>query len=99
MPRGLRWLSCQFSPEVEFAKERSTGRIVAIVPVTSHFEAIEGGDMENVAAVSLPRQGCGLLHFSRGEWSASTRILFNLSPQQVILQFADQFDGLPPAHQ
>src|SRR5262245_197068 len=50
-PRGLRWKECQWGPEVEFARERSTREIVALVSVTVQFEAVEGGDMEGVPAV------------------------------------------------
>src|SRR5436190_5561540 len=45
-PRGLRWKDCTFERDVELARERQTGQLVALVPVTIQFEAIEGSDME-----------------------------------------------------
>jgi hypothetical protein len=98
IPRGLHWLACRFSSETEFAKERKTGRIVALVAVTVEFKAIEGGDMEGLPAVSLPRQGCAVLQFARGEWTTSGRVLFNLSPSRVVEQFAQEYTRLAPAH-
>src|SRR5215468_3059014 len=43
-PRGLRWKACEWEPGVEYARDRETGGIVALVGVTISFEAIEGGD-------------------------------------------------------
>jgi hypothetical protein len=97
-PRGLRWLACPFSSETEFAKERKTGRIVALVGVTVEFQAVEGGDMEGLPAVSLPRQGCAILKFAHGEWTTTGRVLFNLSPRQAVEQFAKEYARLAPAH-
>src|SRR5947209_20279572 len=46
-PRGLRWKSCDWdAKEVAFAREIKTRMLNALVAVTIHFEAIEGGDME-----------------------------------------------------
>ncbi len=98
IPRGLRWLACQFSSETEFAKARKTGQIVAIVGVMVEFEAIEGGDMEGLPAVPLPRQGCAVLQFARGEWTTAGRVIFNLSPHQVVEKFAQEYSWLAPAH-
>ena len=50
-PRGLRWVDCDFDDDVAFARDRRTGRYRALVGVTIRFEAIEGGDMEEVEAV------------------------------------------------
>jgi hypothetical protein len=91
LPRGLRWISCAFAPDVEFARDKSARQTVALVPVTVQFEAIEGGDMEGLPAVPLPRQGCAVLHFQRGEWSTTGRVIFNLQPAQVFEQFAGDF--------
>src|SRR5438093_2971529 len=50
-PRGLRWKECDWGEVVEFARDRQAGQLVALASVTISFEAIEGGDMEGVAAV------------------------------------------------
>lgn len=94
LPRGLRWVSCAFSPDVEFAREKPGRQIVALAPVIVYFEAVEGGDMEDLPAVPLPRQGCAVLYFSRGEWTTTGRVIFNLLPGQIFEQFAGDFEHL-----
>ena len=94
LPRGLRWVSCAFTPDVAFARAKSGRHIVALVPVTIHFEAIEGSDMEGLPAVPHGRNGSALLHFQRGEWSTQGRVFLNLEPAQVLEQFAAEFDRI-----
>src|SRR5438046_7231352 len=50
-PRGLRWKDCQWEDPVEFARDRQTGQIHALVGVTIALEAIAGSDMEGLPAV------------------------------------------------
>lgn len=96
LPRGLRWVSSVFALHFDLAREKTTRQIVALVPVTVQFEAIEGGDMEGLPAVPVPRQGCAVLHFQRGDWSTSGRVMFNLDPAQVLEQFACDFERIGP---
>src|SRR4051812_19911783 len=51
-PRGLRWKAALWEPAVEFVREKKTGKLAALAAVAVQFEAIEGGDMEDVAAVA-----------------------------------------------
>jgi hypothetical protein len=96
LPRGLRWVACTFDPEVVFARERSRlhRRIVALVAVTVQFEAVEGGDMEGLPAVPQPRHGSAVLTFERHEWTTAGRVLFNLTPAQVLEHFAAEYEPL-----
>ena len=48
-PRGLSWKECNFASRVELARDRQTGQLIALVPVTIAFEAVAGGPMEGVA--------------------------------------------------
>src|SRR5436190_23560086 len=43
-PRGLRWKDCSFENDLELARDRQTNKLVALVPVTIQFEAVEGSD-------------------------------------------------------
>lgn len=95
-PRGLRWLDCQWQDQVRFARDRQTGLITAFVGVNIRFEAIEGGDMEDVAAVSTVRDACALFHYQLGVWGTGGRALFNLDPQSAIDRFQDQYESLDP---
>jgi hypothetical protein len=48
--------------------------------VNVSFEAIEGGDMEDVEAVSTIRDGSAMFHLQNGRWGSGGRILFNMNP-------------------
>src|SRR5207244_3081742 len=67
-PRGLRWKDCWFENELELARDRHSGQLVALVPVTIQFEAIEGGDMEGVPAVEYAKNASAVFFFQRGQW-------------------------------
>lgn len=97
-PRGLRWLDCQWQDRsVKFARDRQTGLITAFVGVNIRFEAIEGGDMEDVAAVGTIREACALFHYQLGNWGTGGRALFNLDPEMAIQRFGNQYEALAPA--
>ena len=94
-PRGLRWLDCQWQDNsVTFARDRQTGLITAFAGVNIRFEAIEGGDMEDVAAVGTVRDACALFHYQGGHWGTGGRALFNLDPKMAIERFGDQYEPL-----
>src|SRR3954470_23583325 len=48
-PRGLRWRECDWQNGVVFARDVQSKLLTAFVGVNIRFEAIEGGDMEDVA--------------------------------------------------
>jgi hypothetical protein len=97
-PRGLKWLDCQWQDNsLRFARDRQTGLITAFVGVNIRFEAIEGGDMEDVAAVGTVREACALFHYQAGSWGTGGRALFNLDPQMAIDRFGDQYESLAAA--
>jgi hypothetical protein len=91
-PRGLRWKDCAFENELELARERKTGQLVALVPVTIQFEAIEGSDMEGLPAVSNLRNASAVFYFQRGQWLTVGKAVFNLNPVEVIQHFRNQYE-------
>ena len=93
-PRGLRWKDCEWESEVAFARERQTGRLAALVAVTIAFEAIEGGEMEGVAAVGNLRNASAVFFFDAGRWRTTGRAIFNLSPVEAIEHFKGQYERL-----
>ncbi|MCI0381269.1 MAG: hypothetical protein L0215_27100 [Gemmataceae bacterium] len=93
-PRGLRWKECQWEDTVEFVRERKSGHIAALVGVTIAFEAIEGGDMEGVAAVGNLRNASAVFFFQRGTWSTVGRAVFNMNPDEAIRHFANQYERI-----
>ena len=91
-PRGLRWLACDWLDGVAFGRNKQTGMLTAFVSVNIRFEAIEGGDMEGVAAVGNIRDGSAVFHFQDGAWGTGGRTLFNMGPQDALSRLANQYE-------
>ena len=91
-PRGLRWTGCTFEVDLALARERATGELLALVPVTIQFEAIEGGDMEGVEAVGNLRNASAVFFYQRGHWHTTGRAVFNLNPLEVIEHFKTRYE-------
>jgi hypothetical protein len=96
-PRGLRWADCDWGNEVKFARDRATGRLVALVGVTVRFEAIEGGDMEGWPQVAQLRNATGVFWFTRGQWHTDGRALFNMNPDEALDRLRTQFERVEMA--
>ena len=86
-PRGLRWVNCDFRDDVSFARDCETGQLTALVGVTISFEAIEGGGMEEVEAVSNLRAATAVFHYEKGQWTTKGRAIMNLEPLEAIEHF------------
>jgi hypothetical protein len=90
-PRGLRWVDCEWEDRFALARDRRTGQLAALVGITIRFEAIEGSDMEGLPAVGNLRNASAVFFHERGRWSATGRAVFNLSPDEVLEHFNQQF--------
>jgi hypothetical protein len=86
-PRGLRWKAVEWERPVEFAREKPTDRLAALVGVTISFEAVEGGDMEGVAAVGNLRNASAVFFYDKGRWHTTGRTDYNLNPDEAIRHF------------
>lgn len=93
-PRGLRWLDCDWLSAVTFARERQTGMITAFAGINIRFEAIEGGDMEDVAAVGTVRDAVAVFHFHQGHWGTGGKALFNMNAEEAITRLTAQFEAV-----
>jgi len=97
-PRGLRWKAVNWEPGgVEFARERGSGRLAALVGVTIEFEAVEGGDMEGLPAVANLRNASAVFFFHQGRWHTIGKAVFNLNPDEALAHFHNQYERLPSA--
>ncbi len=81
-PRGLRWKACDFGGDPKFAAEDSIG-LTAWWGVTVSFEAIPGGPMEGVEAVSNLRAASAEFVQAAEGWQP-VRVHFNLEPLEAI---------------
>src|SRR5437588_2111414 len=93
-PRGLRWKDCDFENEIELARERATGQLVALVSVTIQFEAIEGSDMEGLPAVGNLRNASAVFYFERGRWRTAGKVVYNLNPDEALEHFQQQYERI-----
>jgi hypothetical protein len=96
-PRGLRWLDCNWQKAATFARDRSTGLLTAFVAVNIRFEAVEGGDMEGIAAVDTVRDASAVFHYQGGRWGTGGKPLFNMDPESALVRLEDQFEPIAPA--
>jgi len=86
-PRGLSWADCDFSDEISFGRDRRTGQLSAFVSLTIKFEAVAGGDMEEVEAVALHKLATAVFHYDGEKWFSNGRAVFNLKPHETIERF------------
>jgi hypothetical protein len=91
-PRGLRWQALEWEPGVELAREKETGKLAALVGVNISFEAVEGGDMEDVSAVGLLRNASAVFFLHRGVWHTTGKVIMNLNPDEAIQHFGGQYE-------
>jgi len=91
-PRGLRWKQCEFNGDLELARDKSSGKLVGLLPVTISFEAIPGSDMEGLPAVGNLRNASAVFTFHKGQWTTAGRAVFNLNPDEAIRHFQKVYD-------
>jgi len=89
-PRGLRWVSCEWPGEVLIVAQELSELITAFASVNIGFEAVEGGDMEGVAAVSTIRDGSAVFQFQENCWGSVGRVIFNMDPSGAAEQLVPE---------
>ena len=92
MPRGLAWADVEFGSDVAFARDRETGGLRAFCEMTIRFEAIAGGGMEEVEAVSNLRAATAVFHYEDNRWKTDGRAVFNLTPDETIERFQNELE-------
>ena len=92
IPRDLRWVECDWRDEVTFGRAIDDGMLTAFAGVNIRFEAIEGGDMEDVESVGLIRDAAAIFHFHNGRWGTGGRAMFNMDPRAAIERLAGQYE-------
>lgn len=77
-PRGLKWSAPDWRPEKSLMRERANGQWWMLAGVNLSFEAVVGGEMEGIDAVSMLREACAVFVWCDGGWRATGRTLFNM---------------------
>ena len=93
-PRGLVWKACDFQDGIVLAHDRATGELVGLVGVTIAFEAVLGGEMEDVEAVGNLRAATAVLTWTGRDWSAAGRTVFNLEPREVLERYRKSLEPI-----
>lgn len=96
-PRGLSWKQCELHSKSLFATDRANGELYALVPVTISFEAIPGGGMEEVEAVSNLRAATAVFVHRGGQWTTDGRVVFNHEPQQALERYEESLQPYDPS--
>ncbi|MGL4512057.1 MAG: hypothetical protein ACRCT8_03130 [Lacipirellulaceae bacterium] len=93
-PRGLVWSRVEWSGEPLFARDRQTGTLYALVGASFWFEAVAGGDMEDVAAVGDVRGGTAVFAWREGGWASDGRAVLNLEPAEALVRYSSSLCGV-----
>jgi hypothetical protein len=93
-PRGLVWTKSRFDDRALLARDRANGELYALVGITVAFEAVIGGGMEEVAAVSNLRCATALLEWQGRQWSTAGRVLFNMEPREAVDRYAKHLEPI-----
>jgi len=96
IPRGLTWVHCEWRSDVNFARDVASGLLTAFVGVEVHFEAIPGGEMEDVDAVEHFREASAVFHYQNGVWGTGGKALFNMRPAEAVERLQGQFEPVTP---
>lgn len=93
-PRGLRWVQCRLAGPPTFAVDRVSKELYALVGVTVSFEAIAGGGMEDVAAVSNLRAATAVFVHRDNRWTTDGRVVFNLDPAGTLNHYRESLSAI-----
>ncbi len=93
-PRGLIWTKTEWKRDIAYARDLNSSLLTAFVGVEISFEAIPGGEMEEVEAVGQIRQASALFHFRNGHWGTGGKAFFNMTPAEAVQRLDGQFEPL-----
>lgn len=93
-PRGARWADCDFEGDPRFARNVRSGELVAFMEVTVHFETPDEHIDSSSEIIGNNRQATAVFHFHHGQWGTSGRTLFDMSPEEAIEHYSNQYEPL-----
>lgn len=97
-PRGLHWLDVDFDDDVVYARDRRTGRLKALVAIEVSFEAVAGGGMEEVEAVSRVRAATAEFIHDGSRWQTNGRVYFNMAPSATVRYLTSELEMVAEEH-
>jgi hypothetical protein len=75
-------------------RDKQTGQLLALAGVTISFKAIEGSDMEGVAAVGNLRNASAVFAYNGERWTTAGRAVFNLNPSEAVEHFKASYERI-----
>ena len=97
-PRGLRWVDVEFDDDVLYARDRRSRRLKALVAIEVSFEAVEGGGMEEVEAVSRVRAATAEFIHDGDRWATEGRVSFTLAPAAAVKYLSSDLELVAEEH-
>jgi len=97
-PRGLRWTNVDFDDDVIYARDRRSRGLKALVAIEVSFEAVEGGGMEEVEAVSNVRAATAEFLHDGQRWCTVGRVYFNLAPSAAVKYLSADLELVAEEH-
>jgi hypothetical protein len=91
-PDPHAWDSIEFGSAVSFVRDRSTGRISALMEITLTPSDRTPSDPTASAAGEIHATATFLA--VRGRWTTDGRVLYNVSPRQALRLYPDRFEAL-----
>ena len=97
-PRGLTWTNVDFDDDVIYVRDRRDRSLKALVAIEVSFEAVEGGGMEEVEAVSNVRAATAEFLYDGTRWCTAGRVYFNLAPSAAVKYLASDLELVAEEH-
>ena len=97
-PRGLMWTNVIFDDDVIYARDRRHRCLKALVAIEVSFEAVEGGGMEDVEAVSNVRAATAEFLYDGARWCTAGRVYFNLAPSAAVKYLSADLELVAEEH-
>jgi len=97
-PRGLTWTNVSFDDDVIYARDRRNQCLKALVAIEVSFEAVVGGGMEEVEAVSNVRAATAEFLFDGTRWCTAGRVYFNLAPSAAVKYLSADLELVAEEH-
>jgi hypothetical protein len=88
----------EFDDDVLYARDRKSRLLKALVAIEVSFEAVEGGGMEEVEAVSRVRAATAEFLYDGDRWATKGRVYFNLAPSAAVKYLASDLELVAEEH-
>jgi len=97
-PRGLTWTNVSFDDDVIYVRDRRNRSLKALVAIEVSFEAVVGGGMEEVEAVSNVRAATAEFLYDGTRWCTAGRVYFNLAPSATVKYLSADLELVAEEH-